>query len=474
MRQTWNALFGISVFIAAFIAGVNSHDPVDAHERDSPSDALRALDLWTASRAYPDADIPADRYFRAYLDAREMRRETNALAFAPAPWSSIGPINFAGRTISVAINPLDPNIIYIGTAGGGLWRSRTGGLGADWQRVSTGFPVLGVNAITIQATDTNTMYIGTGEVYRYDGSTGGIVIRASRGSYGLGILKTTNSGATWTKSLDWTYNQKRGVQMIRINPLNPRTVLAATSDGVYRSTNAGGPWTQVLSALLAQDIAINPADTTKVLATCGNFASTGTGVYRSTDGGTSFSLVAGLPAFTGKGMLEIYSANPWSVYANLADTAIGSSTTGTGSLWKSTDFGVAWTLVSNQALFGVQGWYSQFVAVHPTDSTQIVRGAQGLFKSTNGGVSYTQISDINVPWADYHYYAHHPTNPNILYIVDDGGVWRSTNFGSSYQSANAGLLTFQFYNGFSNSSTDSLLAVGQVQDHFGFVYRGSP
>ncbi|MBM2839653.1 MAG: hypothetical protein HW412_181 [Bacteroidetes bacterium] len=431
----------------------------------STSEALLALDLWTASRAFPNPDIPSDRYYSAYTDAKNMRRESDALSSVPAPWVSIGPTNFAGRTISITINPLNPNTIYIGAAAGGLWRSHTGGLGADWQRVATGFPVLGVNAIAMHPSDTNTIYIGTGEMYRYNGSTGGIVIRTTRGSYGMGILKTTNRGVTWTKSLDWSYNQQRGVQCIRINPLNPNTVFAATSEGVYKSTNAGTTWTPVLNVLLAQDIAINPADTTIVLATCGNFGSVGRGVYRSTNGGATFALVPGISVSTGKAMLEIYGANPWTVYASIADSTIGN-----GGLYKSTDFGATWTLLSSQAIYGVQGWYSHYVAVHPADSMQVVRGAQNLYKSTNGGVSSFNISG---PWADHHNYAHHPTNPNILYIVDDGGVWRSTNFGSSYQDVNAGLLTSQFYNGFSCSAQDSNRALGQVQDHFGWMYTGS-
>ncbi len=430
------------------------------------SEALEALDLWTMSRAYPGADIPAAGYANAFIESKNMRRVSEALSSVPPPWSSIGPINVAGRTTCIAINSLNPNTIYIGTAAGGLWRSRTGGLGADWQRVSTGFPVLGVNAIAMHAADTNMIYIGTGEVYRYNGSTGGIVIRTTRGSYGMGILKTTNSGATWTKSLDWTYQQQRGVQCIRINPLNPSTVFAATSEGVYRSTDAGATWLRVLNVLLAQDIAINPMDTTNVLATCGNFGSAGNGVYRSTDGGVSFTLVPGLPNYSGKGMLEIYAANPRSVYASLGD-----STTGAGSLWKSTNFGATWSLLSAEALYGVQGWYSQFVAVHPTDSMQMVRGGQNIYKSTNGGIS-SFISSGG--WADYHNYAHHPTSPNTLYIVDDGGVWRSTDFGDVYQDVSAGLITSQFYNGFSCSAQDSNRALGQVQDHFGWMYTGSP
>lgn len=462
----------MGVLAPAVVMGFWLWQPSESTPEDlNHSQALLSLDLWTASRAYPNPDIPPTGYVDASLSLARMMRLGESNSGSPGPWVSLGPTNFAGRTISIAINPLNPNMIYIGAAAGGLWRTRTGGIGGDWQHISTGFPVLGVNAIAIDPVDTSTIYIGTGEVYRYAGSTGGIVIRATRGSYGMGILKTTDAGITWSKSLDWSYDQRRGVQTIRINPLNRRTVFAATSEGVYRTTDAGATWGPVLNALLAQDIAINPLDTTLVLATCGNFASAGFGLYRSTDGGTSFTRIAGLPNFTGKAMLEIYGSNPRSVYASLADTSIGSSSTGTGSLWKSTDFGATWAQLSNESIYGVQGWYSQFVAVHPTDSAKVVRGTQNLYRSTNGGVSSSIVSG---GWADYHHYAHHPTNPDILYIVDDGGVWRSNDFGATLQDMNTGLVTSQFYNGFSCSAQDSLRALGQVQDHFGWMYTGSP
>lgn len=474
MSRSSRTLLGISTFLATLCVEWASQTPVETYEHESASEALRALDFWTLSRAYPGTDIPADRYFKAYVAAGEMTRETDAPGSSPGPWMSIGPVNFAGRTIAIAINPLNPNTIYVGAAAGGLWRSHTGGLGGDWQRVPTGFPVLGVNAIAIEGSDTSTVYIGTGEVYRYGCSIGGMVARTTRGSYGLGILKTTDDGATWTKSLDWSCDQRRGVEAIRINPLNPGTVFAATSEGLYRSIDAGDNWSRVLNVLLVQDIALNPVDTTKVLVTCGNFASAGRGVYRSTNGGSSFAVITALPSFTGKAALEIYGANPWKVYVSLADTAEGSSSIGEGSLWKSSNFGSTWTRVSEEALNGVQGWYAQVVAVHPADSMQIVRGSEYLNRSTNGGVSYYRFPYLGTPWADFHGHAHHPTNPNILYLVDDAGVWRSTNFGISYQPVNTGLVTSQFYNGFSCSAQDSNRAVGQVQDRFGWIYTGSP
>lgn len=450
MRQF--AFFTVAVVLFSF----------HSMERNSKkSESLAALEFWTNARAFPAADIPADRYFKAFETAQRLPIFDNG----SNAWRSIGPINFSGRVISVALNPLNPNTVYIGAASGGLWRSRTGGLGGDWQRVATGFPVLGVNAIAIDPVDTSTMYIGTGEVYRYQVSTGGIVIRTTRGSYGMGILKTTNAGATWTRSLDWSYNQQRGVQAIRINRLNRRTIFAATSEGVYRTRDGGATWTNVLNVIGAHDLALHPNDTAKVLVACGNFSSTGFGVYRSTDAGSSFTRINSLPNFSGKGKLAVFAANPDVVFASLAD-----STTSTGRLARTNDFGATWSIVSTEALYGVQGWYSHFVAVHPTDSNQVVRGGVNIYKSTNGGISSTQVSGA---YFDMHSYAHHPTNPNILYVVSDGGVYRSTNFGDSYQDANAGLLTSQFYNGFSTSASDSNMALGQTQDRFGWKYVGS-
>ena len=462
-KATCSLLFVAASFYIAVLHP--SESPQAKSGRPERSGAYEALDFWTASRAYPAPDVSPDRYFRSYEFSRRTIREIAAPSMAPTTWQFIGPTNFSGRMISVALNPLNPNTIYAGAASGGLWRSYTSSTGGNWQRVSTGFPVLGVNAITIDPADTSVIYIGTGEVYRYGGSAGGMLIRTTRGSYGMGILKTTDGGTIWAKSLDWSYNQERGVQAIRLNPLNRNTLLAATSEGVYRSTDAGISWTFVLSVLMARDLAINPNDTTEVLATCGNFASTGHGVYRSTDGGGTFTQVAGLPSFSGMAVLGTYKANPERIYVHLAE-----STTVIGTLWRSTNFGENWTLINTSTSGDVQGWYARFLAVHPSDSNKIIRGAQGLWRSANGGTSFSSIIQ---GWADYHSYAQHPTTDDIVYMVDDGGVWRSTDFGTTFQSIGSGLRTSQFYNGFSSSASDSLRALGQVQDHFGWMYTGS-
>lgn len=455
-------------FIGSFLFVLHLHSLDGEHSTVSKSrrsGAYQALTLWSEARAYPHNDIPANAYYSKYVAARASIHPLQRSSLMTDEWRFIGPINFSGRMIGLALNPSNPSTIYAGSASGGLWRSYNGGLDTSWERIPTGFPVLGVNAIAIDPTDTNVIYIGTGEVYRYHGSVGGTVIRPTRGSYGMGILKTTDNGATWTKSLDWSYNQQRGVQAIRLNPLNPRTIIAATSEGIYRSTNAGATWDSVYGVLMARDIAINPLDTNLILVTAGNFASVGNGIYRSTDGGSTFSLVPNIPPFNGMARLGMHAANPNIVYAHLAD-----STSTVGALYKTTDFGETWASVSVNSSGDVQGWYSRFLAVHPTNPNILVLGAQGLWKSTNGGMSFIQISD---GWADFHDFAQHPAQPNTLFIADDGGIWRSINFGDSYTYIGEGLQTSQFYNGFSNSATDSLIAVGQVQDHFRWMYTGS-
>ena len=143
----------------------------------------------------------------------------------PGQWTAIGPKNFGGRTLCLAFNPQNAQTIYAGSAAGGLWKSYTGGTGANaWQPIPIGFPVIGIGAIAIDPNDSNTIYIGTGEVYNYQNTGTGFAIRTTRGTYGIGILKTTDGGITWTQTLPWQLSDLRGVQDIVINPQNTNTI----------------------------------------------------------------------------------------------------------------------------------------------------------------------------------------------------------------------------------------------------------
>ncbi|MCP4708080.1 MAG: hypothetical protein GY869_05610, partial [Planctomycetes bacterium] len=439
------------------------------------SGALQALNFWTKSRAYPANDIPADKFFIEYKQAQSMKRSGFPSLDDTAPWQSIGPLNIPGRMISVALNPQNPNTLYAGSASGGLWRTYSAQTGENWQQISTGFPTLGVMAIAIDPTDTTTMFIGSGEVYGYQKSIGGTVIRTTRGSYGFGILKTTDSGLSWSLSLDWTAHLERGVQCIRLNPLNPHSLYAATTEGIYKSTDAGETWQHLLDVLMAEDIIIHPADTSRVMVSCGNMGSSGSGLYRTTDDGSTWTRLSGLPSYSGKTMLGCYAANPDIVFASVAD-----SLEGTG-LYRTDNFGTTWSVVHNNDFPRYQGWYSHWVAVHPTDLSQIIHAGVYVYKSNNEGNTWSenQLYDDSIAGhgrfhGDHHAYVFDPIDPNIIYVALDQGVFRSTDFGENYATISYGLQTGQFYKGFSTSNSDSNFSMGGLQDNNSAIFTGTP
>ena len=452
------------------------------------SGAMDALDLWANQRAYPNKVIPDIGYYDAYIYSKQ-NLNSNLDNFDTTQWYQIGPYNIGGRTNSIVINPLNPNTIYAGAASGGLWRSYTGGVGTSaWEYIVTGYPVLGVGAIAISPTDTNTIYIGTGEVYGYQNSFGGITVRTTRGSYGIGILKTTNGGLNWSKSLDWSYNQRRGVQVVKINPLNPNTVWAGTTEGTYRSYDAGVNWTPMHSTIMVTDLIINPSDTSMILIACGNLGSTGNGFYRTINSGNSWvKLTNGLPSsYGGKALFCVYQTSPNVIFASIGN----GSYTGAGTwLVKTVNNGDTWTTVSTQDYATYQGWFSHFVVVHPVESTKVLTAGVDVWKSTTGGTNLVKKSSWsawyfgrvpiggpegppNYSHADHHAFAIHPTNPDIVYFGNDGGVFRTTNFGETFEGLNGGYQTTQFYKKFSSGTVDSVLSIGGMQDNSTAIFDG--
>ena len=457
-------------------------------EGHGPSGAQQALAYWGAQRAYPNTAIPDDGFGRAARQAREMRaRHRGGLASTVAPWTTLGPANVGGRTLCLALHPNDPDIIYAGSASGGLWKTTVGGVGpAAWNQVDLGEPVLGVSTIAIDPVDPNVMYIGTGEAYHHEDSMGGDVIRVTRGSYGMGILKTTDGGATWSKSLDWTYQQSKGIWMIQIHPTNPSILYAATTDGVYKTTDRGATWNQVHAVIMAMDVRIHPTSPDTVFAAHGNFQSTGHGIYRSTDGGANWTkLTSGLPStWRGKCQLAIAPTSPNTIFASIAhdDQGLG--------LYKSTDTGSTWTRVNSTDYASYQGWYAHYVLVSPFSAQTLFTGGVEIWRSTNGGANLSQksawydvymgtsppegpIGGPNYAHADHHFAVWHPTDPDTIFFASDGGVFKTTDLGENFQSLIGGLQTSQFYNGFSSAASNDNYAMGGLQDNFTVIYQGT-
>ncbi len=464
----------LAIFFLALIIQVNA--PTVPEPAAAPQGgAWKAFEWWYTQRAYPNAFIPPKALRRAYDEQRRIRAAKGrdaGISSNTTAWESIGPDNIGGRVLAIAVHPYQTSTVFAGSASGGLWKSVTGGTGVNpWSYVPTGYPALSISAIAIDELHPDTMYIGTGEISRYVRPLVGTL--GARSSYGMGILKSTDGGSSWdTTGLSWSFQNITAVQEIVINPLNPATVFAATSEGVYRSTDAGGSWAVSNPELMAMDLVINPADTTILISSHGNLNSTANpGLYMTFDGGGSWTkLEGGLPSSNfGRASLSISRSNPDVVYAGVSN---GSSSQIIG-LYKSTDGGLSWALKSSTNYVGSQGWYDNVVAVHPSDPATVYCAGFDIHKTSNSGTNLPAISSGSVH-VDHHAITFDPSDPGTVYFGTDGGMYKTTDNGTTFINLNAGFLTTQFYPGFANAADDSTIALGGLQDNGTLKYVGGP
>ncbi len=386
--------------------------------------------------------------------------------------SSAGGYEGIGRINCVAFHPTVANTFYVGSPGGGVWKTTDGG--STWACLTDNLPVLGVTNIAIDPTNANTIYIATGDGYgNFDTKS-------------VGILKSTDGGATWnTTGLSWTQTQQRVIGSMAIHPTNPQILLAATSVGIYKTTNGGSTWSQI-TTFHTQDIKFKPGDPTTVYAT--SYGGTSANVYRSTDTGSTFTKVTSYTTFN-RINLAVSPANTALVVA-LCSKA---SDQGFGGLYTSTNSGASfavkynastknllgWSATGNDA--GGQGWYDLSVVVSPTNASLIFVGGVNTWKSTDGGTTFNlntawtsgstyNPNNVAVVHADKHYHAYNALN-GYLYECNDGGIYRTTNSGTSWTDLSNGLGITQFYR-LSNAQTDGNQILGGAQDN-GTKKRGT-
>lgn len=480
--------------IVAFLAAALMSDGSRPAESDSEleeTNALDAFEFWYTQRAAPFDKIPIGAFMRAADHSRQMphERDVDRTLTDSSQWTSLGPDNVGGRVLAIAVNPLDPNIVWVGAASGGLWKSTTGGAGATaWSYVSTGQPTVAVSSIAIHPTNPGIMYIGTGEVGSAYGF-GLVGTPGARSTYGMGVLKSTDGGASWNlTSLAFTFPQVTAVQKVLLNPRNPNTLYAITTEGTFKSVNAGLSWTLVHNVLMGMDLVINPADTSILYAAYGQRNSTpGKGVWKTTNAGGSWTRLTSLDTTNfGRTSLAIVPASPQTVYAGVAD---GSSSTLRG-LYKTVNGGTTWTLVNSTNYVNAQGWYDNVIAAHPADSNVVLCAGLDIYKSTDGGTNLAQKSfwylgyggvvpaggpegPPNYAHADHHAMAFNPSNPNIVYFGCDGGIFVSTDGGETFAGHNGGFVTIQVYNGLADAETTPNVALVGLQDNGTLKYQGT-
>ncbi|MCX6161233.1 MAG: T9SS type A sorting domain-containing protein, partial [Ignavibacteriae bacterium] len=240
-----------------------------------------------------------------------------------------------------------------------------------------------------------------------------------------------------------------------IKPGSPSYLLAALgSSGLYKSTNAGLNWTQLISGR-CDDIIFSP-DGTKAYT-----VGSGTGYKISTDGGVTFNAGTFPVGMGTRNHIAICNSAPLILYVSkYSGTTI--------EVYKSTDGGVNFAQVSVGYNFnGGQAWYDFYMHVNPFDPNYAYVGAVDIFRTTDGGTTFANITNgyqsgnVHV---DQHNVSFHPTDPNTMISVNDGGIWISTNRGTTWVNRNAGLTLTQFYRIASDPSNASHI-MGGTQDN---------
>ncbi|HKO16325.1 MAG TPA: hypothetical protein VJU87_08800, partial [Gemmatimonadaceae bacterium] len=341
----------------------------------------------------------------------------------------VGP-NRGGRVTAVTGVASQPLTFYMGVASGGVWK--TTDAGGNWFPISDGkIPVGSIGAIEVAASDPNIVYVGTGSDD----------IR-SNVSVGRGVYKSTDGGDTWS------FAGLRGVGQIgavRVHPTNPDIVyVSAVGDpfrptperGIYRTRDGGRSWQKVLflsDSTGASDVELQPGNPDVLFAvmwrgerkpwTIISGAHEG-GVYRSIDGGDHWTrLAGGLPdGLVGKGNIAVTAANPNRLYL-LYEAKPG------GGLYRSDDAGATWTLVNAQPSLITRPFYYTTIAADPTNADVVYAGAEGFFKSTDGGRSFRSFP---VPHGDNHDMWISPRDGQVMIQANDGGANVSINGGRTW------------------------------------------
>lgn len=425
----------------------------------------RALWLFE-SRVSPPGGDPAAA--RAAAWSAHSRRRARA---GGGTWFSTGSTGRSGRCTDLAFDPTDANVVYVATAGGGVWK--TSDAGTTWSPLTDGLTSPAIGAIAVLPWAPNTVLAGTGE-----GTLPGFADMSS--PFGVGLVRSTDGGATWHGTgLTASLANVNGFHVITANE-SSHVILAGTVFGLWRSTDDGATWIQVGSGNDYFDVKWKPDDPNVVYASKGvsPFLAPGAdqGVRVSTDGGLTFAPAGtGQPAAgnIGKTKLAVSAADPDVVYAHYVD--IG--TFGTLGVYRSTDAGATWNVRSTTDIVGSQGWYDLVAVADPDDADVLITGGIVLHRSTDGGATYTAVSGglggggVFVPHADNHRGRYEPGDPDALWVCTDGGPYRTTDNGTTWLRKSAGLITFEFYD-ICVSQTDNDRMLGGTQDN-GTPRRGN-
>jgi len=425
-----------------------------------------------------------------------------ALALSPTQWTSIGssPVwngdaqyPWAGRIKAIAVHPANNSIMWVGGASGGVWK--TTNAGQSWTPLTDTQPVLTTGSLALDPSNPNTIYVGTGEQI-----LSGTTYIAPGDLYGAGILKSTDGGTTWTQypgpfAGPFDSSPMDGgarIGSLAVSQADGRILLAAADfgqaaaqSGIYRSSDGGATWTLVLGGASGTEVLFDVSSGKVAYAALGSPAgSTLNGVYKSVDAGSTWTRMSGagtnaIPAATG-GRIRLAQAvsSPSTLYAAIARTIYdGDNALG---VFKSTDGGANWSVLKAAPDYcGGACNYHEVIRVHPLDANTVVVGGVLPYLSTDGGATWQRME------FDGQGTQLHPDTQALawtadgtrLYIGTDGGIHSPSNLAptpNTWNNLNNGLTTTQFYPGMSIHPSNPSIAYAGSQDNGVQKYLGNP
>lgn len=435
----------------------------------------RWLEFWSPRIAengkFPDGAEVYDE-LKAFKDRFKVFSPNFAL------WKSLGPNTVPenklaypssgnGRINCIRFNPKNTKHIWAGSASGGIWKSTNGGM--NWHLLDfTDILSIGISDIAVSPANPAIAYAATGDSNGW-GISGGLSV---------GIIKTTDGGTSWSKTNKYSLHENQALTAsLIIDSANPDVLTAGTSTGVYQTIDGGNTWFKTLDKHYIRDLEKAPDSSNVFYAASYNIKGNAS-IFRSEDGAQTWSTSLIVP-LASRITLAVSPADPDVIYA----LCVNKNTFGFLALYKSTNKGKSWNIPSTSPnILSIdtagldslgQGNYDLAMAVHPKNADFIYIGGIHIWKSKNGGVDWSLVTNWRgdkLPFvhADQHELVFKP-NSYDLYSGNDGGIVFTRDSGKSFIDISEGICVTQFYR--AGTSSDGSIIAGGSQDNGVLVYK---
>ena len=487
-------------YINSLVGDKFNYDEMKASTRKDQRPDLRGLREYLMTYDLSTKRIPKERLIEGI---EEIKRKRNSLEFSrrmtEVDWEERGPNNIGGRTRALMLDPNDGNKLWAAGVSGGLWyNNNITSESVNWTLVDATWSSLAVSSITYDPNDTNTMYVGTGErMGNY--SSGGSNWYSPGVSRGLGLWKTTDGGTTWnnlTTSQNFAFindilvKNESGTSVIYIGVGGNEfegSYVGRDNTGLWKSSDGGTTWSRTFNEQETTgfkevgSIDMDSNGRIWIGTRMNSFWSGGGEIYYSDDGDnwTQSNWRSGGLGSPNRVLIDVADSDPNYVYALISNNAENVAQ------WiaKSSDGGTTWTELSvpndsNGNPLGDangQAGYSMSFAIDPSNPQVLYAGEIDMFKSSDGGTTWTQLSGGGSGTSSMHVDQHTIKfiDSNKVIFSNDGGVYYSSNAGVQIPNRNQGYNVSQFYSVALHPDSNSKYVLGGTQDNGSWKVEGT-